>query len=175
MYDFTLVGCKLETIPCRPFLYYIYCQLLMSMVSRERPGKQITRSSANSALKMSLAIHEGSSLIFSPKHVTAKKHQLEQLPLGRICQRVWSQFWLWFGGPWDIPTQKQTVCLWGQSCEGLEWCHIARLFHRLLGLFQVKETNCLLPLGKVILEISFKTHQVVGCATMFSDATLASV
>ena len=57
-------------------------------------------------------------------------HQLEHLPLGRIHQRVWSQFWLWFCGPLDILTQKQAVCLWGQSCEGLEWCLIARLFHR---------------------------------------------
>ena len=24
MYDFALVGCKPETIPCRPFLYGIY-------------------------------------------------------------------------------------------------------------------------------------------------------
>ena len=27
--------------------------------------------------------------------------------------------------------KKQAVCLWGQSCEGLGWCHIARLSHRL--------------------------------------------
>ena len=43
-----------------------------SMVSRECPQKQIARSSTNSAMKMSLAIHEGSSLIFSPKHVTTR-------------------------------------------------------------------------------------------------------
>ena len=42
------------------------------MVSRERPRKQITRSSTKSALKMSMAIIDGSSLIFSPKHVTAR-------------------------------------------------------------------------------------------------------
>ena len=34
--------------------------------------QHLTRSSTNSALKMSLAIHEGSSLIFSPKHVTVR-------------------------------------------------------------------------------------------------------
>ena len=45
--------------------------------------------------------------------------------------RVLSQFWLGFAGPWDILKQNQAVCLWGQSCEGLRWCHIARLFHRL--------------------------------------------
>ena len=45
-----------------------------------------------------------------------------------------------------------------------------------IGLFQVEEeTNCLLSLCKSIAEISFKTHQVVGRATMFSETTLASV
>ena len=46
----------------------------------------------------------------------------------------------------------------------------------LIGFLQVKEeTNCLLPLRKGIPEISFKAHQVVGCATKFSETTLASV
>ena len=46
----------------------------------------------------------------------------------------------------------------------------------LIGFLQVKEeTNCLLPLIKGIPEISFKAHQVVGSATMFSKTTLASV
>ena len=57
--------------------------------------------------------------------------QLEHLPLGRIRQRVLSQFWLGFADPWDILTQIQAVCLWGQSCEGLWWCHIASSSHRL--------------------------------------------
>ena len=57
--------------------------------------------------------------------------KLEHLPLGRIRQRVLSQFWLGFAGPWDILRQKQAVCLWGQSCEGLGWYHIARLSHML--------------------------------------------
>ena len=48
------------------------CCKCLSMVSRERPRKQIAKSSTKSALKMSLAIPEGSSLIFSPKHVTAR-------------------------------------------------------------------------------------------------------
>ena len=121
----------------KPFLVahfsmaFTACCRCLSMVSRERPRKQIARSSTKSALKMSLAIHEGSSLIFSPKHITARTRQLEHLPLGRIRQRVLSQFWLWFAGPWDILTKKQAVCLWGQSCEGLGWCHIGRLSHRL--------------------------------------------
>ena len=48
------------------------CCRCISMVSRERPRKQIARSSTKSALKMSFVIQEGSSLIFSPKHVTAR-------------------------------------------------------------------------------------------------------
>ena len=46
----------------------------------------------------------------------------------------------------------------------------------LIGFLLVKEeTNCLLLLSKGIPEISFKAHQVVGRATMFSETTLASV
>ena len=62
----------------KPFLVahtpmaFTACYRCLSMVSRERPRKQIARSSTKSALKMSLAIQEGSSLIFSPKHVTAR-------------------------------------------------------------------------------------------------------
>ena len=48
------------------------CCRCLSMVSRERPQKQIARSSTKSALKMSMSIWEGSSLIFIPKHVTAR-------------------------------------------------------------------------------------------------------
>ena len=62
----------------KPFLVahtpmaFTACYRCLFMVSRERPRKQIARSSTKSALKMSLAIQEGSSLIFSPKHVTAR-------------------------------------------------------------------------------------------------------
>ena len=67
----------------------------------------------------------------SVQNMTQPGHrQLEHLPLGRIRQRVLSQFWIGFGGPWDIPARTQAVCLWGQPCEGLGWYHIARLFHR---------------------------------------------
>ena len=46
----------------------------------------------------------------------------------------------------------------------------------LIGFLQVKEeTNRLFPLSKGIPEISFKAHQVVGRATMFSETALASV
>ena len=54
----------------KPFLVahscmaFTACCRCLSMVSRERPRKQIARSSTKSALKMSLAIQEGSSLIF---------------------------------------------------------------------------------------------------------------
>ena len=59
----------------KPFLVahscmaFTACCRCLSMVSRERPRKHIARSSTKSALKMSLAIQEGSPLIFSPKHV----------------------------------------------------------------------------------------------------------
>ena len=62
----------------KPFLVahscmeFTACCRCLSMVSRERPRKQIARSSTKRALKMSLAIQEGSSLIFSPKHVPAR-------------------------------------------------------------------------------------------------------
>ena len=46
----------------------------------------------------------------------------------------------------------------------------------LICFLQVKEeTDCLLPSGKCVPEISFKTHQVVSGATMLPEATLASV
>ena len=48
------------------------CCRCLSTVSRERPRKQIARSSTKSAVKKSVAIRHGSSLIFSPKHVTAR-------------------------------------------------------------------------------------------------------
>ena len=46
----------------------------------------------------------------------------------------------------------------------------------LICFLQVKEeTNCLLPSGKCVPEISLKTHQVVSGTTMLPEATLASV
>ena len=62
----------------KPFLVthsciaFTACCKCLSMGSRERPRKQIDRSSTYNALKTSLAIQEGNSLIFSPKHVIAK-------------------------------------------------------------------------------------------------------
>ena len=44
---------------------FIACCRCLSMVSRERPRKQIARSSTKNALKMSMAIRDGSSLISS--------------------------------------------------------------------------------------------------------------
>ena len=45
-----------------------------------------------------------------------------------------------------------------------------------IGFLQIKEeTNCLLPLNKGIPEISFKAHQVVGCAMIISETTLVSL
>ena len=62
----------------KPFLVahscmaFTACCRCLSMVSRERPWKKIARSSTKSVLKMSMAMRDGSSLIFSPKHVTAR-------------------------------------------------------------------------------------------------------
>ena len=144
------------------------------MVSGERPRKQIV---SNSALKMSLAFHDGMTAAHwsSVQSMTHQGHQqLEHLPLDTIRQIVWSQFWLWFCSLWDIATQKQAVCLWGQSCQGLEWCHIARLFHRPFP----SQRKGQLPAAFVQRhpgDISIKTHQVVGRSTTFSEATLAYV
>ena len=54
-----------------PCMALTACCKCLSMVSRERPQNQIARSSTKSALKISLAIRGGSSLIFSPKHATS--------------------------------------------------------------------------------------------------------
>ena len=73
----------------KPFLVahssmaFTACCRCLSMVSRERPRKEIARSSTKSALKMSLAIQEGSSLIFSPKHITARTPPVGQGPMER--------------------------------------------------------------------------------------------
>ena len=88
MLDSAPAGCKPETIPCCPLLYGANCLLWMSMVSRECPQKQTNRSSTKSALKIYPAIQGGSSFIFSPKHVTASRHQFEHLTLGTIYQSI---------------------------------------------------------------------------------------
>ena len=168
MSDFTLLGCKLETIiVAYSCIALTACCECLSMVSRERPRKQIGRSSTNNALKMSLAIHEGSS-----DRSTSQQghHQLEHLPLGRIHQSMVPilTLSLWYFRYSDTKTGSLPLrpILWRSRM--MPYCFI--------GLFQVKEeANFLLPLCKGILEISFQTHPVVGRATMFSEATRASV
>ena len=99
--------------------------------------------------------------------------QLEHLPLGRIRQRVLSQFWLGFAGPWDTLTQKRQSA---SEANPVKVSDDAILPVCLIGFLQVKEeTNCPLPLRKGIPEIYFEAHQVVGRVTMFSETTLASV
>ena len=90
----------------KPFLVahscmaFTACCRCLSMVSRECPRKQIARSTTKCALKMSLGKQEGSSLILSPKHVTARTPPVGTPSSGKIRQRVLSQFWLgFFGGP----------------------------------------------------------------------------
>ena len=102
------------------------CCRCLSMVSRERPRKLIARSSTKSALKMSMAIIDGSSLIVSPKHVTARTPPVGTLLLGRIHKRVCSRFGLEFCGLWDTQTRQPAVCLWAQSYVGPGWYHIAK-------------------------------------------------
>ena len=69
----------------KPFLVahscmaFTACCRCLSMVCRERPWKQIARSSTKSALKMSLAIQEGGSFIFNPKHITASVESVVQI------------------------------------------------------------------------------------------------
>ena len=99
-------------------------------------------------------------------------HQLEHLPLGRIRQSVLSHIWIGFAGPWDILTQKRQSA---SEVNPVKVSDDAILPGCLIGFLQDNKTNCLLPLSKGIPEISFKAHEVVGRATMFSETTLASV
>ena len=103
----------------------------LSMMSREHPRKQIARSSTKSALKMSLAIQEGSSLIFSPKHVTARAPPVGTPSSGYNSSESVVPILIWVGRSLRYSDTKQAVCLWGQSCKGFRWCLIARLSHRL--------------------------------------------
>ena len=70
-----LCTCRLQTwnhsLLLMPVWHLLPAVKCLPMVSRERPRKHITGSSTKSALNMSLEIR-ASSLIVSPKHVTAK-------------------------------------------------------------------------------------------------------
>ena len=120
---------------------------------------------------MSLAIQEGSSLIFSPKHVTARTPPVgtpssfvrECCPNSDSDSPVPEIFW---------HKNRQSA----SEANPVKVSDNAILPGCLIGFLQVKEeTNYLLPLSKGIPEISFKAHQVVSRATMFSETTLASV
>ena len=48
-----------------------------------------------------------------------------------LAWAFWAPYQFVSSRSWDILIQKQAVCLWGQSCDGVGWYHIARLSHRL--------------------------------------------
>ena len=56
----------------RILVWHLLPAVNISMVSRECLWKYFARSSSKSALKMYLAIQVGSSLIFSPNHITTR-------------------------------------------------------------------------------------------------------
>ena len=120
----------------KPFLVahscmaFTACCRCLSMVSRKRPRKQIARSSTK-CFEDVLGNTRGQLINLQSKTCHSKDTASWNTFLWVEFVRVLSQFWLGFAGLWDILTQKQAVCLWGQSCEGLGWCHIARLSHRL--------------------------------------------
>ena len=96
--------------------------------------------------------------------------QLEHLPMGRIRQSVVPILTRIRRSLRYSDTKTGSVPLWPILLRS------QMMPYRLIVFLQVKEeTNCLLPLSKGICEISFKAHQEVGRATMFSETTLASV
>ena len=159
----------------KPFLVahscmaFTACCKCLSMVSRERPRKQMARSSTKRALKMSLAIKEGSSLIFTARTPT------------NWDTFLWVEFVRECGPNFDSESAVPEI-FWHQNRQSAPEANLVKVSDDpilpgcLIGLFQIKEkTNCLLPLCKGIPEISFKTHKVVDNVTMFPGATLASV
>ena len=149
------------------------CCKCLSMVFRERPWKQIAMSSTKCALKMSLAIQVGCSLIFNLKHVTARTPPIETPSSGfnssECCPNSDSDsafpeiFW-----HKNRPSASEANPVKVSDDTILPGC--------LISFFQFKEkTSRLLPFGKSIPEISFKTHWVVGGITMLLEATLAFV
>ena len=141
-----LCTCGLQTWNHSCMAFTACCRCL-SMVFTERPRKQIARSSTKSALKMSLAIHEGSSLIRE-----CCPNSDSDAPVPEIfCNK-----------------NRQSA----SEANPVKVSDDATLPGFLIGFLQVKEeTNCLLPLSKGISEISFKAHQVVARAISSVDVT----
>ena len=65
----------LVAYPCMPFTA---CWKCLSVVSRKRSRKQITRSSTKTAVKISRAVWDGSSLIIISKHITVADNSILQ-------------------------------------------------------------------------------------------------
>ena len=148
------------------FMAFTACCKCLSMLSRERPWKQTARSSTKSALKMSLAI---------------KLINLQS----KTCHSQNTFLWVEFVRESCPDSDSDSPILeifWYKNTQSASDANPAKVTDDtilpgcLICFLQVKEeTNCLLPLGKCIPEISFKTHQVVVGAPMFPEATLASV
>ena len=132
MYDFAFVGCKPETIPWRPFLYGIHCLLYMSLYGVQRASlKTDCQVIDKECFEDVLGNTRGQLINLQSKTCHSQDTaSWNTFPWVEFV-RVLSQFWLGFAGRWDILTQKQAVCLLGQSCEDLGWYHIAMLSHML--------------------------------------------
>ena len=113
---------------CMAFTAYCRC---LSMVSRERPWKQIARSSTKCFEDV-------------PSNTRGQLINLQSKTCHSQDTTSWNTFlWVEFIREccpnsdsdsrvpeisWDKNRQS---CLWGQSYEGLGWCHIAKLSRRL--------------------------------------------
>ena len=148
------------------------CCKCLSMVSREPPRKQIARSSTKSALKMSLAIWDGNSLILSPKHVTANTPHTF----------FWVEF-VWECGADSDSNLAIPKILCYKSRQSASEAYPVQVSDDtvlpggfIICLLRVKEeTNRLLSPCKSIPDISLEAHWVVHGAAMLPKATLASV
>ena len=129
---------NLKTYPVvHSCIAFTACCKCILMAFRERPRKWIARSSTNSALKMSLAIQEGSSLTFSAKHVTAMTP-----PVGTPSSG-------WTSSEYGPNSDSDSAVLRYSDTKNRqpasEANHIARLFQRLFP----NQRKCQLPVASV--------------------------
>ena len=168
----------------KPFLVahscmeFIACCKCLSMVSRERPRKQIDRSSTNSALKMSLAMQEGSSLIFSPK----TGHSQDTTSWNTL---LWVEFVRKCGPNFDSDSAVPEI-FWDKNRQSASEANPVKVSNDtilpgcLVGLLQVKEdTDCLLLYASrrylsrltrwsVVLRCFLKPHWLLSSIPDFS-------
>ena len=168
----------------KPFLVahscmeFTACCKCLSMVSRERPRKQIDRSSTNSALKMSLAMQEGSSLIFSPK----TGHSQDTTSWNTL---LWVEFVRKCGPNFDSDSAVPEI-FWDKNRQSASEANPVKVSNDtilpgcLVGLLQVKEdTDCLLLYASrrylsrltrwsVVLRCFLKPHWLLSSIPDFS-------